>query len=110
MSNRLNESGQMELLDYNEGLDRNEKADQGEEDETVEKAEAPEWLDEVVGEELAELEKVRGQLAKVPPTRTASEEPILRELDRLRERLLSGDENKDHSALTEQYHNNPTPP
>jgi ATP-dependent DNA helicase UvrD/PcrA len=60
---------------------------------------------DVVSEELAALEKVTGQLAEIPPTRTASEAPILRELDRLRERLLSGDENKDHSALTEQYHN-----
>ena len=34
----------------------------------------------------------------------ASEE-ALGQLERLRERLLSGDENKDLSALTEQYHN-----
>jgi DNA helicase II / ATP-dependent DNA helicase PcrA len=61
--------------------------------------------DRVVLEELDALERVRAQLAKLPPTRTASEIPILRELERLRERLLSGDENKDHSALTEQYHN-----
>jgi len=60
---------------------------------------------EVVREELAALEKVTAQLAEIPPARTASEAPILRELERLRERLLSGDENKDHSALTEQYHN-----
>lgn len=59
----------------------------------------------VVVEELAALDKVLDQLAQIPPARTASEAPILRELDRLRERLLSGDENKDHSALTEQYHN-----
>ena len=61
--------------------------------------------DEVVREELAALEKVTAQLAQIPPARTASEAPILRELERLRERLLSGDENKDQSALTEQYHN-----
>jgi len=59
----------------------------------------------VVLEELAALEKVTGELAKLPPTRTASERPIVRELERLRERILSGDENKDQSALTEQYHN-----
>ena len=61
--------------------------------------------DSVVVEELDALARVRTQLADLPPVRTASEIPILRELERLRERLLSGDENKDHSALTEQYHN-----
>ncbi|MBK7947642.1 MAG: ATP-binding domain-containing protein [Deltaproteobacteria bacterium] len=61
--------------------------------------------DRVVVEELDALARVRAQLATLPPVRTASEAPILRELERLRERLLSGDENKDHSALTEQYHN-----
>ncbi len=61
--------------------------------------------DEVVVEELTALEGVARRLAEIPPTRTASEIPILRELERLRERLLSGDENKDLSALTEQYHN-----
>lgn len=61
--------------------------------------------DRVVVEELEALARVRAQLAELPPVRTASELPILRELERLRERLLSGDENKDHSALTEQYHN-----
>ncbi len=61
--------------------------------------------DKVVVEELDALARVRAQLAELPPVRTASEAPIVRELERLRERLLSGDENKDHSALTEQYHN-----
>jgi len=60
---------------------------------------------EVVVEELAALERVRSRLAGIPPARTASEAPILRELERLRERLLAGDESKDVSALTEQYHN-----
>ncbi len=61
--------------------------------------------DSVVVEELDALARVRAQLAELPPQRTASEIPIVRELERIRERLLSGDENKDHSALTEQYHN-----
>jgi len=61
--------------------------------------------DRVVVEELDALARVRAQLAELPPVRTASELPIIRELERLRERLLSGDESKDHSALTEQYHN-----
>ena len=61
--------------------------------------------DDIVLEELAALEKVTAQLAEIPPAKTASQAPIIRELERLRERLLSGDENKDLSALTEQYHN-----
>ncbi len=61
--------------------------------------------DEIVLEELAALEKVTTQLAELPPAKTASTAPIIKELERLRERLLSGDENKDLSALTEQYHN-----
>ena len=61
--------------------------------------------DDIVLEELGALEKVIAQLAEVPPARTASQAPIIRELERLRERLLSGDENKDLSTLTEQYHN-----
>lgn len=61
--------------------------------------------DDIVLEELIALEKVLAQLARIPPARTASQAPILRELERLRERLLSGDENKDLSTLTEQYHN-----
>ena len=61
--------------------------------------------DDIVFEELAALEKVTAQLAEIPPARTASQAPIIRELERLRERLLSGDENKDLSTLTEQYHN-----
>ena len=64
-----------------------------------------ESLDGVVVEELEALESVRRKLAEIPPPKTASEAPIVRELERLRERLLSGDENKDLSALTEQYHN-----
>jgi len=61
--------------------------------------------DDIVLEELSALEKVTSQLAEIPPAKTASQAPIIRELERLRERLLSGDENKDLSTLTEQYHN-----
>nr|MBC8187659.1 ATP-binding domain-containing protein [Pseudomonadota bacterium] len=61
--------------------------------------------DDIVLEELAALEKVTAQLAEIPPAKTANQAPIVRELERLRERLLSGDENKDLSTLTEQYHN-----
>ncbi|MCR9097916.1 MAG: ATP-binding domain-containing protein [bacterium] len=61
--------------------------------------------DQVVREELEALEDVSRRLAELPPAKTASEAPIVKELERIRERLLSGDENKDLSALTEQYHN-----
>ena len=61
--------------------------------------------DEVVREELDALDDVARKLAALPPAKTASEAPIVKELERIRERLLSGDENKDLSALTEQYHN-----
>lgn len=65
----------------------------------------PEEPEGVVREELAALAAVTARLESLPPARVASEAPILRELERLRERLLSGDETKDLSALTEQYHN-----
>ncbi|MEM9174697.1 MAG: ATP-binding domain-containing protein [Myxococcota bacterium] len=61
--------------------------------------------DQVVREELEALADVAGKLSALPPAKTASEAPIVKELERIRERLLSGDENKDLSALTEQYHN-----
>jgi DNA helicase-2/ATP-dependent DNA helicase PcrA len=59
----------------------------------------------VVAEELDLLAKVSALLSELPPSKTASEEPIVRELERLREVIISGDEAKDISALTEQYHN-----
>lgn len=59
----------------------------------------------VVDEELALLAQVSRHLRERAPSRTASEEPIVAELERLRAVMLSGDENKDLSALTEQYHN-----
>ncbi|HIF93250.1 MAG: ATP-binding domain-containing protein [Myxococcales bacterium] len=61
--------------------------------------------DDIVLEEQMALAKVTAQLAEIPPAKTASQAPIIRELERLRERLLSGDENKDLSTLSEQYHN-----
>ena len=59
----------------------------------------------VVSEELALLERVLALLNDLPESRSASEEPIVRELERLRSVILSGDEAKDISALSEQYHN-----
>jgi len=60
--------------------------------------------DRVVSEELDLLARVSALLADLPQARTASEEPIVRELERLRSVILSGDEAKDISALSEQYH------
>ncbi len=58
----------------------------------------------VVAEELDLLAKVSALLSDLPRSRTASEAPIVRELEHLRAVILSGDEAKDISTLTEQYH------
>jgi DNA helicase-2/ATP-dependent DNA helicase PcrA len=60
--------------------------------------------DPVVAEELDLLAKILSLLSELPRAKTASEAPIVRELERLRAVILSGDEAKDISALTEQYH------
>ncbi len=61
-------------------------------------------LSPVIAEELDLLEKVTRLLGELPPSKTANEAPLVRELERLREVIISGDEAKDLSALTEQYH------
>jgi len=61
-------------------------------------------VEEIVGEESRLLERVRSALAVMPQARAASQAPLVRELERLREHLISGDEAKDQSALLEQYH------
>lgn len=58
----------------------------------------------VVAEELDLLAKVSALLSDLPHSKTASEAPIVRELERLRAVILSGDEAKDISTLSEQYH------
>ncbi len=58
----------------------------------------------VVAEEIDLLAKVSALLGSLPTAKTASEAPIKRELERLRAVIISGDEAKDISALTEQYH------
>lgn len=58
----------------------------------------------VIAEELDLLVKVSALLSDLPEAKTASEAPIVRELERLRAVILSGDEAKDISALSEQYH------
>ncbi len=59
----------------------------------------------VVDEELDLLERVTDQLRERGPEKSAREEPIVQELERIRAQILSGSDNKDLSALTEQYHN-----
>jgi DNA helicase-2/ATP-dependent DNA helicase PcrA len=61
-------------------------------------------LDPVVEDELSLLARISARLVDLPEPRTASEEPIVRELERLRSVMLSGDEQKDLSTLTEQWH------
>ncbi len=58
----------------------------------------------VVADEIELLAEVSKRLGEMPEARTASEAPIVHELERLRAVILSGDEAKDISALSEQYH------
>ena len=60
--------------------------------------------DPIVDEESGLLARVQAALAELPEVRTASHAPLVRELERLRELMISGDEAKDSSALLEQYH------
>ncbi len=57
----------------------------------------------VVEEELRLLEQVRDALAQLPPRDHAAEDGLVRELERIRELLVSGEEQKDHQALLEQW-------
>ncbi|MBW2275339.1 MAG: ATP-binding domain-containing protein [Deltaproteobacteria bacterium] len=61
-------------------------------------------FDPVVGEELELLSRVRSALEALPEAKNASQAPLVRELERLREVMISGGENKDLPALTEQWH------
>jgi DNA helicase-2/ATP-dependent DNA helicase PcrA len=57
----------------------------------------------VVDEELHLLDQVRGALERVRPRDRAAEESLVRELERVRELLVSGEEQKDRLALLEQW-------
>ena len=57
----------------------------------------------VVEEELRLLVQVRDALAKAPPRDRAAEDGLVRELERVRELLVSGEEQKDRQALLEQW-------
>ena len=58
----------------------------------------------VVEEELALLESICDLLDELPPKDVPSEEPIIQELERLRDQLVGGQERKDAMALHEQFH------
>jgi DNA helicase-2/ATP-dependent DNA helicase PcrA len=58
----------------------------------------------IVDEELALLGQVARVLEEEPSAAAPSEAPILRDLERLREQLVSRRESKDEFALTEQWH------
>ena len=60
--------------------------------------------DRIVDEELTLLARVTALLEDLPEPRGPSEEPVVRELERLREVLVSGRESKDLMAMTEQWH------
>ncbi len=59
---------------------------------------------EIVAEELALLEEVDDLLANLPEQQTPSEKPIVEELRRLREQIISRRESKDVVSLNEQWH------
>ncbi len=66
--------------------------------------EAPEQVPEIVQQELKLVANVGKAVAALPDPKAASHAPIVRELERLREVMFSGDEAKDGSALQEQFH------
>ncbi len=57
----------------------------------------------IVAEELDLLARVRALLEQGPKALEPSEEPILRDLERLREQIVSRRESKDAFSLTEQW-------
>jgi len=58
----------------------------------------------IVDDELALLARVTALLEDLPEAPSPSEAPIIQELERLRESLVSGRDRKDTVALTEQWH------
>jgi DNA helicase-2/ATP-dependent DNA helicase PcrA len=57
----------------------------------------------IVEDELEQLEGVREKLSSLSSSDTASERPIVRELETLRDALVSGSENKDRMALMQEF-------
>ena len=60
--------------------------------------------DSIVKEELSLLADVVDALGKLPDAKVASQAPLVKELERLRELMIDGGEAKDASTLLEQYH------
>jgi DNA helicase-2/ATP-dependent DNA helicase PcrA len=58
----------------------------------------------IVSEELNLLEKVSALLREMTGPISPSEAPIVQELERIREQLVSGSDRKDVGALTQQWH------
>jgi len=58
----------------------------------------------IVSEELKLLEKVSALLRELTGPTTPSEAPIVADLERIREQLVSGSDRKDVGALTQQWH------
>jgi len=58
----------------------------------------------IVSEELNLLKKVSDLLRQMTGPTTPSETPIVRELERIREQIVSGSDRKDIGALTQQWH------
>jgi len=61
-------------------------------------------LDGIVGEELELLLRVSSLLNEIGDPVAPDEAPIVRELELLREQMLSGSDNKDSAALAQQWH------
>jgi DNA helicase-2/ATP-dependent DNA helicase PcrA len=59
--------------------------------------------DPIVAEELALCERVRASLERRPQVAAPTEAPIVRDLERLREQLVSRAESKDAMSLMEQW-------
>ena len=60
--------------------------------------------DDVVAQELELLERVSRRLEEIGEPETPSEEPLVQELQRLREQILTRRDGKDAMALHEQWH------
>lgn len=58
----------------------------------------------IVVEELDLLDRTTVRLREMSPPVTPSEAPIVAELERIREQLISGSDRKDIGALTQQWH------
>ena len=61
-------------------------------------------FDPIIAEELELLENVSTLIGEMTGPATPDEAPIIRELEVIREQLVSGSDRKDAGALTQQWH------